>query len=543
MRARSALAALHRPGKLIAFAALLGLGGLVSSGCARSRIDDTNYPSGQSPRTIIAQPGTYDDIYVTESTVTTTTTTTTTTDGAPVGYDTLSDGSRVEVVTYVHSYPEAIETFPRVYWGGQWYYNVNGDFVFWSPTYGGWVYYWGPPGPLVTCWNGYYPWAPYSWGVGYYGAGWYWGGVSYYGYHAYGLPVANQQHHHHHYWADNGGPSKPPSQGAPSHPSSPGGPASDGPRRTRPAAVADGPRRNPVNAGATRADAAGTTRTPGDGARRNPVGDARNGGLAAPGTAPSRTKQDPAVASAAPSRLAPTAVSRDPSPAAKTGAAPVRTVPVSRDAVASGPARTPTRNNSYTTASGQRVTTIDPRRPSAAPVRSARTVGSLPAANAPARVANDPFASPATARPRWDQPAAPSRSWSSGGASHGPVTTAPARSSAPARSAGGNTPAWSAGRSNPAPSRSYSPPSRSSAPSRAASPSRSYSPPSRSYSPPSRSASPSRSYSPPSRSASPSRSYSPPSRSSGGSHSSPSRSAPSHHSSPSRSAPSRGHHR
>ncbi|MFO0634336.1 MAG: hypothetical protein U0168_15935 [Nannocystaceae bacterium] len=160
---------------LLALASALGLGG-----CARSRMPDTDLPD--APRTVIAQPGTYDDVYVTESTVTTTTTTTTT-DGSVVGYDTLSDGSRVEVVTYVHTYPEPIDTFPRVYWGGTWYYNVNGDFVFWSPVYGGWVYYWGPPSPLVVCWNGYYPWAPYAWGVGYYGAGWYWGGVGYYGYH------------------------------------------------------------------------------------------------------------------------------------------------------------------------------------------------------------------------------------------------------------------------------------------------------------------------------------------------------------------------
>ena len=70
-----------------------------------------------------------------------------------VGYESLSSGDKVYVVTYVHTYPEPIDTYPRVYWSGRWYYNVNGDFVFWSPAYG-WVYYWGPPLPLVACWNG-----------------------------------------------------------------------------------------------------------------------------------------------------------------------------------------------------------------------------------------------------------------------------------------------------------------------------------------------------------------------------------------------------
>ena len=74
-----------------------------------------------------------------------------------VGYETFSSGDRVTVVTYVHTYPEPIETYPRVYWSGRWYYNVNGSMVFWSGYYGGWCYYWGPPPPLIWAWNYHYP--------------------------------------------------------------------------------------------------------------------------------------------------------------------------------------------------------------------------------------------------------------------------------------------------------------------------------------------------------------------------------------------------
>src|SRR5690606_10714910 len=108
-----------------------------------------------------------------------------------VGYETLSSGEQVVVVHYVHTYPEPIETFPRVYWAGRWYYDVHGSFVFWDPYWGVWSYYGGPPAPLVVVWNYHYPWVAYWWGVGYYGAGWYWGGVGYYGYHAYGRAPSN----------------------------------------------------------------------------------------------------------------------------------------------------------------------------------------------------------------------------------------------------------------------------------------------------------------------------------------------------------------
>ena len=107
-----------------------------------------------------------------------------------VGEEILSDGAKVQVVTYVHTYPQPIETYPRVYWSERWYYNVNGNFVYYSPYYGGWCSYWGPPSPLIYSWNMYYPWAPYSWGMGYYGHGYYWGGAGYNGWHSYGQPPA-----------------------------------------------------------------------------------------------------------------------------------------------------------------------------------------------------------------------------------------------------------------------------------------------------------------------------------------------------------------
>ena len=130
-----------------------------------------------------------------------------------VGYETLSDGKQVKVVTYVHTYPEPIETYPRVYWSDRWYYNVNGNFVFYSPYYGGWAYYWGPPYPLVYAWNVYYPWAPYAWGYGYYGGGYYWGGAGYYGWHAYGVAPGYYQGGYY----GNGGYNRPsqPSAGGP----------------------------------------------------------------------------------------------------------------------------------------------------------------------------------------------------------------------------------------------------------------------------------------------------------------------------------------
>lgn len=100
-----------------------------------------------------------------------------------IGQESLSTGERVTVVTYVHHYPEAVDSFPSVYWSGRWFYNVHGNFVFWDPYWSRWAYYWGPPSPLVMAWNFQYPWVAFAWGQGFYGPGWYWGGVTVSGFH------------------------------------------------------------------------------------------------------------------------------------------------------------------------------------------------------------------------------------------------------------------------------------------------------------------------------------------------------------------------
>src|SRR5690606_3966059 len=179
--------------------ALLGTG--AASGCAHNESYETSTPTAQGA--VVRDTYIYDygqpvgqpppppappagDVSVTA---------TATVAPQPLGYDVLSTGDQVEVVRYVHTYEQSIESYPRVYWSGRWYYNVNGDFVFWSPAFGAWVTYWGPPTPLVHHWNAAYPRVRYSWAVGYYGPGWYWGGIGLYGFHAYGVPVT---HHHHH---------------------------------------------------------------------------------------------------------------------------------------------------------------------------------------------------------------------------------------------------------------------------------------------------------------------------------------------------------
>jgi hypothetical protein len=448
---------------------LLCVSGGLALGCAgRNNNYDNGYPN-EPGRTIIAEPGGYQDVYVADQTYSEQVV-----EGRQVvGYDTLSDGTRVEVVTYVHTYPDPLDTFPRVYWGGSWYYNVNGDFVYWSPAYGGWVYYWGPPAPLVSCWNVYYPWAPYYWGVGFYGAGWYWGGVGYYGYHAYGVPVVNEYHHHHHHWAgsSDGKPTGGHAGGPSDLPPSKGGPSDEGPaRRTKP----------------DQAPVAERTKPPANGPTADPA-----------------RRSSPARSDQKGDRVAGAAPQRDPAK---------RTVPV----------------RTYTNGSGQRVTTIDPqagriaatRNPTERTPKSLGTVQSGPA--------RDPFAT-RNNTPRWDQPAAsPSRdtSWDTRVPSRSATPSSQGRSAAPAPSRSFSPPSRSQ------PSRSFSPPSRSQ-PSRSFSPP-SRSEPSRSFSPPSRSA-PSRSMSPPSRSA-PSRSSSPPSRSAPSRSMSPSSSGGGRSVSPSRSS-------
>ena len=306
--------------KLASVGAVLGAL-FVVSGCANRQVRSSDptalYPA---PHTVVAEPGENDDVqiverhYIEEGTVT---------DSGAFGYHELSTGDRVEVVTYVHTYPDPIESFPRVYWGGAWYYNVHGDFVFYDPYYDTWAYYYGPPRPLVVCWNGYYPYAPYYWGTGYYGAGWYWGGVGVYGYHAYGIPVTNTHHHHHHHYdrpSSSGGasPGAPSGAGRPS-PGAPGSPVAEGPRRTQPTNSAPTRTKPGANDGPTRS------------------------------MPPQRAEADRGRVTAS----APTRSGRD------STSAPTRTSP-------------PTR---YTTSTGQKVTSINPSRSPARPTRTSKTVG------------------------------------------------------------------------------------------------------------------------------------------------------------------------
>ena len=111
-----------------------------------------------------------------------------------VGQEVLASGDRVDVVVYVHTYPQPIEVYPRVWWAGRWYYNVEGNLVFYDPFYGGWSFYWGPPRPLITVWNHHHPDVVFSWGVGFYGRGYYYGGVADTGWHAHAHPP---RHYHH----------------------------------------------------------------------------------------------------------------------------------------------------------------------------------------------------------------------------------------------------------------------------------------------------------------------------------------------------------
>jgi len=261
----------------------------------------------------------------------------------PIGYETLSNGDRIEVVRYVHTYTTAVETFPRVYWSGRYYYNVNGDFVFWSPEYATWCSYWGPPTPLVVYWNGYYPWTPFAWGVGYYGSGWYWGGVSPHGYHAAGLAVTHHHHHHHHAWQTT-------NYGRPAH-ANYGRPVHAG----RPVVHPGRPAHRVV---------------PGKPVNRAPTEYASLGEVA-PARSPARIPSENAKVE--PMRTAPPMVRTPP-------ATPVaeRTPPPPKVVHAPGTAKLPTATairtppNTYVTGSGQKITTIQ-----SSPIRDARTIGSV----------------------------------------------------------------------------------------------------------------------------------------------------------------------
>ena len=431
--------------------ALLGLA-LVGTGCANNKKQSATTAPGSyqpAPRKIVAEPSARQDVYVEQSVRY---------DVAPeeypdaIGYEELSNGEQVVVVEYVHTYPEEIETFPQVTWAGRTYYNVHGDFVYWYDGWG-WCYYLGPPAPLVVYWNGYYPWAPYAWGVGYYGPGWYWGGVGMYGYHAYGLSVVHYNHHHHHYHANNTRPGRdprptqttrvPPSGGGTAGPVHKGEPVPGGPRKPgRPDSKVDPSMRT------------------------------------SPGSSPTRTSPGRFASSDTPTRRNPES---NPSGRVRTNPSP------------------PTRTNGYTTAGGNRVTIIDPRATRTSPAvrrTNPTTLGSVPSANGPRRT--NP-STPAFKAPRSNP--TPART-------NGKATTSPRRTPA-------STPSWGSSynnnpkRSQPArtsnPSRSSSParsnPSRSSTPSRTSSPSRSSAP---RRSSPSRSSAPKRSA--PSRSSAPRRS-------------------------------------
>lgn len=164
-----------------------------------------------------------------------------------LGYESLSNGSRVDVVVYVHIYEQPVESYPQVSWSGRTYHNVNGTLVYFSPQFGRYCYYWGPPVGLVYAWNHHYPARRYAWGAGYYGDGWYWGGVGHHGHHAYAPRDAYPGRGSG--WVAKGGPSGRPSAhaGGPSaRPSArPGGPSG------RPSAQ---PRPQPGGRGEIRAD-------------------------------------------------------------------------------------------------------------------------------------------------------------------------------------------------------------------------------------------------------------------------------------------------
>ncbi|MCA9657026.1 MAG: hypothetical protein KC486_01665, partial [Myxococcales bacterium] len=135
--------------RLLTSVGALALVSALASGCKSK--EETLYPEDLPPPVAETETVIYQDIYIETEEVMQAS------EENPdlVGVETLSNGDRVEVVTYVHTYPEAIETFPQVYWGGRYYYNVHGNFVFYSSYYHCWCYYWGPPAPLVYAWNYY----------------------------------------------------------------------------------------------------------------------------------------------------------------------------------------------------------------------------------------------------------------------------------------------------------------------------------------------------------------------------------------------------
>lgn len=398
---------------------LLGLA-LTATGCSKKQQPSATTVPGTSQagarRVVVAEPAPRQDVYVERSIRY----------DSPsaqypeaVGYDELSTGEQVVIVEYVHTYPDEIETFPQVAWAGRTYYNVHGDFVYWADGWG-WCYYLGPPAPLVVAWNGYYPWAPYSWGVGYYGPGWYWGGVGMYGYHAYGLSVVHHDHHHHHYHQYDRQPGRDPRPSRHADAEVPTSGLPTGP--TQPIPTGAGKRTNPSGGSSRSGGGSKATRT--------------NPGRFT-GTTPTRRNPAPKVADAG-------AVRTNPGSRRPSG---VRTNP--------GPA---IRTNGYTTAGGQRVTVVDPRGTSTSPAvrRRPTTIGRVPPGSAPTRTNRPPSdpsftarprpvrtntkstTSPTRARPKAQPTRKPQPSWGSSYANKPraqPKRTAPKRSAPPQRTA------------------------------------------------------------------------------------------------------------
>ncbi len=433
--------------------ALLGLA-LLGSGCANRRAAKTSAPEPMpAPRMVVAEPTPATDVYIEESIRY---------EAAPeqypeaIGYETLSNGEQVVVVEYVHTYPEEIETFPQVAWAGRTYYNVHGDFVYWSPGWG-WCYYLGPPAPLVTYWNGYYPWATYAWGVGYYGPGWYWGGVGMYGYHAYGLSVVHVNHHHHGYHQTNRRPGRDvrpsrhagsavPARGqstGPVHKGEATGPARRklpesaregraNPKRSNPGRLATTTpaRRNPSTTNkAKRTNGAGRLATGPQGSRANPNAPVRTNGYT---TAGGRriTVVDPAGTSTSPARRNPTGKTTRPTTVGRVPSfsAPSRSNPARANPVAPRPAAT------RTNPASNRTVRNNPK-PAARPTRTPSSWGSN-YSNKPTRMPSR--SKPTRSNPSRSQPTRsnPSRSRpSSAGSYRAPSRSAPSRSRAPSRSA------------------------------------------------------------------------------------------------------------
>ena len=78
-------------------------------------------PQGGQGQLVTAEPGEFQGVYVDAQGYAEPTSD----NPNLVGYDTLNSGERVQVVEYIHTYPDPIETYPQVWWSGRYYYNVK----------------------------------------------------------------------------------------------------------------------------------------------------------------------------------------------------------------------------------------------------------------------------------------------------------------------------------------------------------------------------------------------------------------------------------